>query len=162
MTISIRIGERLPKINLKQTTSQGIQDIDTESFFKGRTVALFAIPGAFTPTCSTIHMPGFTQNMDAFKDKGVAVACLSVNDPFVMAMWAKETGGEGVLTFLSDGNAEFAKATGLDVDLSVAGLGIRNRRFSMLVENGVVRTINIEEAPGKAELSSAETLICQL
>jgi peroxiredoxin len=124
---------------------------------------LFGVPGAFTPTCHKTHLPGFMKEAAAFKAKGVAsIAVVAVNDPFVMAMWAKETGGEGVITFLSDGNAEFAKSTGLDVDLSVAGLGIRIRRFSMLVEDGVVKTINIEEAPGKAELSSAENLLCQI
>jgi peroxiredoxin len=162
MTISIRIGERLPKINLKQTTSQGIQDIDTESFFKGRTVALFAIPGAFTPTCSTIHMPGFTQNMDAFKDKGVTVACLSVNDPFVMEAWGKTTNAHRDIALIADGNGDFTKAIGLILDGSSFGLGLRSLRYSMLVKDGVVTTLNIEANAGECNISSADALLKSL
>ncbi len=159
----IASGERLPDVTLRTMTETGPKPVTTAEVFSGKTIVLFGVPGAFTPTCHKTHLPGFLKEAEAFKAKGVdGIAVVAVNDPFVMAMWAKETGGEGVLTFLADGNADFAKATGLDVDLSVAGLGTRCRRFSMLVEDGVVKKLNIEEAPGKAELSSAETLICQL
>jgi peroxiredoxin len=159
----IAAGDRLPDVTFRILSETGPKPLTTAEIFAGKSMVLFGVPGAFTPTCHKTHLPGFLKEAEAFKAKGVAgIAVVAVNDPFVMATWAKETGGEGVITFLSDGNAEFAKATGLDVDLSVAGLGIRNRRFSMLVEDGVVKKINIEESPGKAELSSAETLICQL
>lgn len=159
----IAAGDRLPDVTFRILSETGPKPLSTADVFAGKSMVLFGVPGAFTPTCHKTHLPGFLKEAEAFKAKGVAgIAVVAVNDPFVMATWAKETGGEGVITFLSDGNAEFAKATGLDVDLSVAGLGIRNRRFSMLVEDGVVKKINIEESPGKAELSSAETLICQL
>lgn len=159
----IAAGDRLPDVTFRILSETGPKPLTTSEVFAGKSMVLFGVPGAFTPTCHKTHLPGFLKEAEAFKAKGVAgIAVVAVNDPFVMATWAKETGGEGVITFLSDGNAEFAKATGLDVDLSVAGLGIRNRRFSMLVEDGVVKKINIEESPGKAELSSAETLICQL
>ncbi len=159
----IASGDRLPDVTFRTMTDTGPKPVTTSEIFAGKTMVLFGVPGAFTPTCHKTHLPGFLREAEAFKAKGVAgIAVVAVNDPFVMGMWAKETGGEGVLTFLSDGNAEFAKAAGLDVDLSVAGLGVRCRRFSMLVKDGVVQKINIEEAPGKAEASSAETLICQL
>ncbi|HRE20941.1 MAG TPA: peroxiredoxin [Rhabdaerophilum sp.] len=159
----IASGERLPEVTLRTMTETGPKPTTTSEVFSGKTIVLFGVPGAFTPTCHKTHLPGFLKEAEAFKAKGVdGIAVIAVNDPFVMAMWAKETGGEGVITFLADGNADFAKATGLDVDLSVAGLGTRCRRFSMLVDDGVVKKLNIEEAPGKAELSSAETLICQL
>ncbi|HUN11627.1 MAG TPA: peroxiredoxin [Rhabdaerophilum sp.] len=159
----IASGERLPDVTLRTMTETGPKPITTAEIFSGKTIVLFGVPGAFTPTCHKTHLPGFLKEAEAFKAKGVdGIAVVAVNDPFVMGMWAKETGGEGVITFLADGSADFAKATGLDIDLSAGGLGIRCRRFSMLVEDGVVQKLNIEEAPGKAELSSAETLICQL
>jgi peroxiredoxin len=159
----IAAGDRLPDVTFRTMGEAGPKPVTTAEMFSGKSVVLFGVPGAFTPTCHKVHLPGFLKEAEAFKAKGIAgIAVVAVNDPFVMAMWAKETGGEGVITFLSDGNAEFAKSTGLDVDLSVAGLGIRNRRFSMLVEDGVVKAINIEEAPGKAEASSAENLLCQI
>jgi glutaredoxin/glutathione-dependent peroxiredoxin len=161
--MTIASGDRLPDVTFRTMTEAGPKPLATGEIFAGKTVVLFGVPGAFTPTCHKTHLPGFLKEAEAFKAKGIdSIAVVAVNDPFVMAMWAKETGGEDVLTFLSDGNADFARAAGLDVDLSVAGLGVRCRRFSMLVEDGVVKKINIEEAPGKAELSSAETLICQL
>ncbi len=158
----IASGDRLPDVTFRTMTETGPKPITTSEVFAGKTMVLFGVPGAFTPTCHKTHLPGFLKEAEAFKAKGVdGIAVVAVNDPFVMAMWAMETGGEGVLTFLADGNAEFAKATGLDVDLAAAGLGIRCRRFSMLVEDGVVKTVNIEPAPGVG-VSSAETLICQL
>lgn len=161
--MSIASGDRLPDVTFRTLTETGPKPLTTSEVFAGKSVVLFGVPGAFTPTCHKTHLPGFLKEAAAFKAKGVAsIAVVAVNDPFVMGMWAKETGGEGVITFLADGNAEFAKATGLDVDMSVAGLGIRCRRFSMLVEDGVVKSINMGDAPGKAEIASAETLLCQL
>ena len=160
--MSIAIGDRLPDVTFRTMSEGAPKTLTTADVFGGKSVVLFGVPGAFTPTCHKIHLPGFVKEAAAFKSKGVSeIAVVAVNDAFVMNIWAKETGGEGVITFLADGNAEFAKATGLAIDLSVAGLGTRIRRFSMLVEDGVVAKINIEEAPGKAELSSAEALICQ-
>jgi len=157
--MSIRIGDHLPKINLKQATSQGIQDIDTESFFKGKTVALFAIPGAFTPTCTTIHMPGFSKNMATFQDKGVNVACLSVNDPFVMEAWGKVTNAHPDIALIADGNGDFTKAIGLILDGSSFGLGLRSLRYSMLVKDSVVTHLNIEDNAGNCSISSADLLL---
>jgi len=158
----IASGDRLPDVTFRTLTAEGPKPLTSAEVFGGKTIVLFGVPGAFTPTCHKTHLPGFLKEAEAFKAKGVAgIAVVSVNDPFVMGAWAKETGGEGVLTFLSDGNAEFAKACGLDIDLSVAGLGVRCRRFSALVEDGVVKIINIEEAPGKAEASAAGALMCQ-
>lgn len=160
--MSIASGDRLPDATFRVMTETGPKPVTTSEIFAGKTMVLFGVPGAFTPTCHKTHLPGFLKEAEAFKAKGVdGIAVVAVNDPHVMGMWAKETGGEGVLTFLSDGNAEFAKAAGLDVDLAAAGLGVRCRRFSMLVEDGVVKTINIEPAPG-VNASSAETLFCQL
>jgi glutaredoxin/glutathione-dependent peroxiredoxin len=161
--MSIAIGDRLPDVTFRVMTETGPQPRSTSDVFSGKTMVLFGVPGAFTPTCHKTHLPGFLKEAEAFKAKGVAgIAVVAVNDPFVMEVWARETGGAGVISFLSDGNAEFAKATGLDIDLSVAGLGIRCRRFAMLVEDGVVKQINIEDSPGKAEISAASALICQL
>jgi peroxiredoxin len=160
--MDIRIGDRLPKINLKQTTSQGIQDIDTESFFKGRTVALFAVPGAFTPTCTTIHLPGFSKAMGAFQDKGIAVACLAVNDPFVMEAWGKATNAHPDIALIADGNGDFTKAIGLILDGSSFGLGLRSLRYSMLVKDGIVTALNIEGNAGECSLSSADALLKSL
>ncbi|MCA0406547.1 MAG: peroxiredoxin [Proteobacteria bacterium] len=156
-------GDRLPDVTLRVMTDEGPKPVSSAEFFAGKTVALVGVPGAFTPTCHNTHIPGFLKAADQLKAKGVAsIAVISVNDPFVMAAWAKATGGEGQITYLADGSAEFAKATGLDIDLSVAGLGVRNRRYSMLVKDGVVEKINIEEAPGKVDVSGAEYLACQL
>ena len=159
----ISTGDRLPDVTFRTMTAEGPKPLTTSEVFAGKTMVLFGVPGAFTPTCHKTHLPGFLKEAEAFKAKGVAgIAVVAVNDPFVMAQWAKETGGEGTLLFLADGNADFAKAAGLDVDLSVAGLGVRCRRFSALIEDGVVKQLNIEESPGKAEASAAGVLICQL
>jgi glutaredoxin/glutathione-dependent peroxiredoxin len=156
-------GDRLPDVTLSVMSAEGPKPVSTAEFFAGKTMVLFGVPGAFTPTCSNNHLPGFLKQAAAFKDKGVeGIAVVAVNDPFVMAAWASATGGEGQITFLADGSAEFAKATGLDIDLSAAGLGLRNRRYAMLGKNGVVEKINIEESPGKAEVSGADALVCQL
>jgi peroxiredoxin len=157
--MTIQIGNPLPNVTLKQITLNGFQDVNTETLFKGKTIALFAIPGAFTPTCTNIHLPGFVKSMEEFKAKGVDVMCLGVNDPFVMAAWGKYTNSHPDIGLLADWNAEFTKAVGLDFDGSGAGLGVRSKRYSMLVKDGVVVQLNVEESPSACELSSAETLL---
>lgn len=158
MTISV--GERLPAATFKVLTAEGPSEVTVEELTKGRRVVLFGVPGAFTPTCDQNHLPGFLAHLDAIKGKGVdEVAVVSVNDMFVMKQWAASSGGEGKITFLADGSAEFVKAAGLDLDASGFGMGIRCKRFSMLVEDGVVKVLNIEDAPGQAEKSGAEALL---
>jgi peroxiredoxin len=159
MTISV--GDRLPKATLVKVTPDGPDQIDSEAFFAGRTVALFAVPGAFTPTCSAKHLPGFVENKDALKAKGVdEIACVSVNDAFVMDAWAKASNADGI-TMLADGNGDFAEALGLDMDGSKFGMGKRSKRYSMLVKDGVVEQLNVE-APGAFEVSSAEKLLTEM
>lgn len=161
MTIST--GDRLPNATLKTRTEDGPADISTDDIFKGKRVVLFAVPGAFTPTCSMNHLPGYIEHNDAIRAKGVdTIAVVAVNDVFVMDAWKKSSEAGDKILFLSDGNGEFTKALGLDMDLSVAGLGVRSRRYSMLVEDGVVKALNIEDSPGKAEKSGAAALLEQI
>ncbi len=158
----IKTGDRIPSATLMTMTADGPQPVETDAFFKGRTVALFAVPGAFTPTCSAKHMPGFIENADAIKAKGVdEIACLSVNDVFVMGAWAKSQNAEGKVTVLADGNGDFAEALGLTMDGARFGMGKRAQRFSLLVRDGVVDAVNVEE-PGQFKVSSAEHLMGQL
>jgi glutaredoxin/glutathione-dependent peroxiredoxin len=161
--MTIKVGDQLPDATLRLITGDGPRPVTTAEFFKGKKIVLFGLPGAFTPTCHKNHLPGFVANEAAIKDKGVdLIAMTSVNDPHVLTAWAKASGSEGKITFLSDGNADFAKAAGLDFDASAGGLGIRSKRYSMLVEDGIVRKLNIEDSPGKADVSSAEHLLAQL
>lgn len=161
MTISI--GDRLPDTTIKKASPKGAEDIATGDFFAGRRIVLIGVPGAFTPTCSNDHVPGFIENYDALRTRGIdAVAVLSVNDHHVMAAWARFLGVEDRLVFLADGNGSFTRALGLDIDLSKAGLGTRCRRFSMLVDNGIVRELNIEEKPGQAVTSGAARILEQV
>lgn len=162
--MAIKAGDRLPSATFYVMTAEGPQRKRSDEIFKGKKVVLFAVPGAFTPTCSNNHLPGFINNADVIKSKSVdAIAVTSVNDVFVMDAWKRTSGAEGkVDLFLADGNADFAKAVGLDVDDSEKGRGIRSRRYSMIVEDGVVTSLNIEEGPGKAEISGAGNLIKQL
>jgi len=157
--MTIQIGDRLPDITVKQITPSGTQDVTTESLFKGRTVALFAIPGAFTPTCTSVHLPGFSQKMGQFKTKDIAVMCLSVNDPFVMEAWGKSANSHPDIALLADWNADFTKAIGLTLDGSGAGLGLRSLRYSMLVKDGIVINLNVESNPGQCDVSSADALL---
>ena len=158
--MSISVGDTLPEATFKVMTNDGLADMSVGDVFAGKTVAAFAVPGAFTPTCHAKHMPGFLDNLDALKAKGVdAVVCIAVNDPFVLDVWAKETGAEGKIQVLSDGNATFTQAIGLDFDGSAVGLGTRSQRYAMLVEDGTVKALNVEEAPASAEASSAEELL---
>ena len=161
--MTIKVGDRLPQATFKKVTADGAQPATTDDVFKGKKVAFFAVPGAFTPTCHKNHLPGFRDNAAAIKAKGVdEIVVTAVNDPFVMDAWAKATEAGDKMTFLSDPNADFAKAIGMDIDMA-QGLGFsRSRRYSMIVEDGVVKSLNVEDSPGKAEVSNAETLMKQL
>jgi peroxiredoxin len=144
-------------------TETGPSDITTEALFKGKKAVLFAVPGAFTPTCHGMHLPGFLQHAESFKAKGVeTIACTSVNDVFVMDAWAKASGAKGAIAFLADGNGDFAKAIGLEMDGAAVGFGIRSKRYAMLLEDGVVKALHVEDSPGKAQESSAERLLADL
>jgi glutaredoxin/glutathione-dependent peroxiredoxin len=159
--VTIRVGDPLPPAKLVKVTADGPEKVDAATYFAGRRVALFAVPGAFTPTCSARHLPGFVEQADALKAAGVAeIACTSVNDAFVLDAWAKASGAEDV-TMLADGNADFARALGLDADSSQFGMGTRSRRYAMLIDDGVVRQLHVEE-PGEYRVSSAEHLLSSL
>lgn len=161
--MSIKVGDKLPLTPFKFMGKEGPEQISSEDLFLNKKIVLFAVPGAFTPTCHNDHVPGFLTNLDTIKSKGVDdVAVLSVNDVWVMNEWASATNGKSKILYLSDGAAEFTKALGMDVDLSNASLGIRSKRYSMIVENGVVTSLNIEEAPGTAEISGAAAILTQL
>ncbi|ANC88466.1 peroxiredoxin [Sphingomonas sp. NIC1] len=156
--MTITVGDTIPSATLTKVTSDGPDQVSTDDFFRGRTVALFAVPGAFTPTCSARHLPGFVEKRDALAAKGVdEIACTSVNDAFVMGAWAKSQEAEGI-TMLADGNGDFAKAVGLTMDGSKFGMGLRSQRYAMLVEDGVVKQLHVE-APGEFKVSSAEHLL---
>ena len=160
MTISI--GEKIPSLSLRTMTEEGPQSISTEEIFSGKKVVLFAVPGAFTPTCSIQHLPGFVTSASEIKSKGAdTVACISVNDPFVMDAWAKERGVNDELLMLSDGNCEFTSAIGLEMDGSGFGLGKRSQRYAMIVDDGVVSVLNIELGP-QLEVSSAESILKEM
>ncbi len=157
--MAISVGDRLPDATFMVMGAEGPEKKTTADIFGGKKIALFAVPGAFTPTCHQKHMPGFLNRLDDIKAKGVdGVACTAVNDAFVMANWAEATGAAGKVTMLADGSAAFAKATGLDIDLSDFGLGVRSKRYSMLVDDGVVKSLNIDDAPPAHDKSSADTL----
>jgi glutaredoxin/glutathione-dependent peroxiredoxin len=161
--MTIKVGDHLPEATFRLITSDGPRPVTTGEFFKGKKIVLFGLPGAFTPTCHKNHLPGFIAHEAAIRAKGVdQIAMTSVNDPHVLSAWAKASGAEGKISFLADGNADFAKAAGLDFDASAGGLGLRSKRYSMLVEDGVVKKLNIEDSPGKADISGAEHLLAQL
>jgi glutaredoxin/glutathione-dependent peroxiredoxin len=159
--MTIKVGDRLPETTFMTMGADGTpKPMRTTEIFAGKKVALFAVPGAYTPTCSRQHMPGFVENYDALKKKGFElVACTSTNDIFVLTSWAKESKGDGKIVMLADGSAEFAKKIGLDIDLSARGLGVRSKRYAMVVENGVVTRLNIEEQPGVVDNSGAAKLL---
>jgi peroxiredoxin len=166
--MTIQVGDKLPagilaeSIEFGEACPLGPSNVDVLEATKGKTIAIFAVPGAFTPTCSAKHVPGYLENLDALKAKGVdEVWCIATNDGFVMAAWGKEMGGIGKIRFLGDGSAKWAKALGLELDLDARGMGIRLQRFSMLVKDGVVSQLNVE-AGGKFEVSDAETMLGQL
>ena len=157
--MAIKVGDRLPNATFTVMTGEGPKPKTTDEIFKGKKVVLFAVPGAFTPTCHKNHMPGFVKNADAIKAKGIGtIAVTGVNDVFVMDAWKKASGGDAI-EFLADGSAAFAKALGLTVDLNERGLGTRSQRYCMVVDDGVVKTLNVEDAPGKADISGAENLL---
>jgi peroxiredoxin len=160
--MTIKAGDKLPNVTLTLATAEGPKPVSTDELFKGKTVALFAVPGAFTPTCSAKHLPGFKQQAPTLKGKGVdSIACLSVNDAFVMRAWGEDQAvGDDVL-MLADGNGEFTKAVGLEMDGSKFGLGQRSQRYSMIVKDGVVDKLNVEEG-GEFRVSSAEHMLGQL
>jgi peroxiredoxin len=161
--MTIQAGDRLPAVNLKQLTADGIKDVSITDLTKGRKVVLFAVPGAFTPTCSEKHLPGFVEQAEAIKAKGVdAILCVAVNDPFVVGAWEKARNVGGKVQMLSDGNAEFTRALGLDFDGSAVGLGTRSKRYAMVVEDGTVKTLLVEDAPAQAEKSSAAAILATL
>jgi len=160
--MTIKVGDTLPSTTFRVMTADGPKPKTTDEVFKGKKVVLFAVPGAFTPTCTKNHLPGFVSNAAAIKAKGIdAIAVTAVNDPFVMGAW-KTAAGSDDIEFLADGSADFAKATGLDVDASAGGLGIRSKRYCMVVDDGVVKSLAIEDSPGKADASGAEALLKSL
>jgi peroxiredoxin len=159
--MTIKIGDRIPDATLTTMTADGPKPVTTAELFGGKTVALFAVPGAFTPTCSARHLPSYVDKAAELKAKGIdEIACISVNDPFVMAAWGQRDGSEDI-TMLADGNGEFANAIGLTMDGSKFGLGQRSQRYSMIVDDGIVEQLNVE-APGEYRASSAENMIDQL
>lgn len=158
--MTIQIGERLPDATLN-ILKDGVQSISIDAIFKGRNVVLFSVPGAFTPTCSTQHLPGYVEHFDAFKQRGVDVACIAVNDAYVMDAWAKTQHVPDGLVMLADGNGAFVQALGLEMDATRFGMGLRGKRFALYAEDGVVRKLNIE-APGEFKVSSAETMLAEV
>ena len=159
--MSISVGDRIPDIKLVKATADGPQPVQSGEFFAGRRVALFSVPGAFTPTCSARHLPGYVEKADELAAKGIdEIACTAVNDAFVLGAWNK-AGGSEAITMLADGNGEFAAAVGLEMDGTAFGMGKRGQRFSLVVNDGVVEQVNVE-APGDFKVSSAEHMLGQL
>jgi glutaredoxin/glutathione-dependent peroxiredoxin len=159
--MTIKVGDRIPSVTLKTMGAKGPENITTDAIFGGKKVVLFALPGAFTPTCSAAHLPGYVVNVDAIKAKGVdSVVCMSVNDAFVMGAWGKAQNAEELL-MLADGNAEFTKALGLVLDGTGFGMGLRSQRFAMVVDNGVVSHLAVESGPG-LDVSAAEKILAVL
>ena len=157
MTISV--GEKLPDATFKTMTADGAKPITGAEIFAGKKVVLFGVPGAFTPTCSNNHLPGYLENHDAIRARGVdTIAVIAVNDVHVMGAWARFTGGEGKILYLADGNGDFVKSVGLDGDFSGGGMGLRSKRFSMIVDDGTVQAINLESKPGVDETGAAKIL----
>lgn len=158
----IKVGDTIPASKLTMATADGPKETSTDDVFGGKKVVMFAVPGAFTPTCSARHLPGYLQNLDAMAAKGVdSVVCMSVNDGFVMGAWARDQGVDGRMTMLADGSAAFTKALGLELDLTARGLGIRSQRFAMVVDDRKVVSLNVEP-PGGFEVSKAETVLAGL
>ncbi len=161
--MQISVGDTLPQVTFRIMTAEGPAPKTTEDIFKGKKIVLFAVPGAYTPTCHKNHLPSYLANLDAIAAKGVdAIACTSTNDAFVLNAWADTTGAKGKIEFLSDGNGDFAKAIGLSLDGSGFGLGIRSKRYAMIVEDGRVAWIAVEDVPSKADVSGAEALLKHL
>ncbi len=160
--MTITVGEQIPQVNFTTMTEEGPQPVTPSELFTGKRVALFSVPGAFTPTCSLQHLPGFVQQCEMLLEKGIdTVCCMSVNDVFVMDAWGKSQGADGKVSMLADGNGEFTKAIGLELDASDFGMGLRSQRFSLIANDGVVEILNIESG-GEFRVSSAEYMLEQL
>jgi peroxiredoxin len=155
--MTIKVGDKIPSVTLKHLAADGMQDLSTDSVFGGKKIVMFSVPGAYTPTCSAKHLPGYVQNLGAFKAMGVEVACLAVNDPFVMKSWGETHNASGI-AMLPDGNATFTKALGLEMDGAGYGLGTRGQRFALYAENGMVKALAVEK-PGAFDVSSAEAML---
>ena len=161
--MTIKVGDRLPSVTLRTPGPDGVKEISTDEFFRGKKVVLIAVPGAFTPACSQRHLPGYVDRAAELKAKGVdEIGCVAVNDAAVMGAWGKDQRAEGKVTMLADGSGDFARALGLELDLTRLGLGKRSQRYSMLVEDGVVKSLNVEAQAGQVEASSAETMLKSL
>ena len=161
--MTIKVGDRMPEGTMMTMTGEGPKPVSSSELFGGKKVVLFGLPGAFTPTCSAKHLPGFIEKAGELKSKGVdTIACMSVNDAFVMGAWGKDQGAGDNVMMLADGSADYAKAMGLELDLTARGMGMRATRFSLLVDDGVVKAVNIEESPGEAVQSGAETMLTQV
>lgn len=158
--MSIKVGERIPEVTL-QRIREGVETVDTRTLFDDNKVVLFAVPGAFTPTCSEKHLPGFVEHFEDFRSRGIDVYCLSVNDPFVMQAWGQSQHVPEGLQMLADGNGDFTRALGLELDASAYGMGTRAKRFALYAESGVVQQLHVE-APGEYRVSSAEHVLSQL
>lgn len=160
--MTVTVGDRMPPGKFRVMTGEGAKDLSTDELFKGKRVLLFSVPGAFTPTCSAKHLPGYVAHVDELRRHGIdTVACMAVNDVFVMSAWGKSAGADGKVMMLADGNADYARALGLDYDASGLGLGTRSRRFAMVVRDGVVEQLNVE-APGEFKVSAAEHMLGQI
>ncbi len=160
--MTIKVGDTIPSAKLMMATPDGPKEVSTEEIFKGKKVVLFAVPGAFTPTCSAKHLPGFVQHAAAIRAKGVdTVACIAVNDAFVMSAWGKDQGTDGKVVMLADGSGQFTKAMGLELDLNARGLGTRSQRYALIAQDGKVTSLAVE-APGGFEVSKAELILAAL
>jgi peroxiredoxin (alkyl hydroperoxide reductase subunit C) len=160
--MTIKVGDTIPSMKLMQATAEGPKEVSTDEIFKGRKVVMFAVPGAFTPTCSAKHLPGFVENAGAIRAKGVdAIVCLAVNDAFVMGAWGKDQGVGDDIIMLADGAAQFTKALGLELDLVARGMGVRSQRFALVAENGKVTQLAVEP-PGGFDVSKAESVLSAL
>ena len=160
--MTIQIGDRIPAVDVQYMGTDGVETVNTSELCAGKKVALFALPGAFTPTCSASHLPGFVVNADALKARGIdLIVCLSVNDAFVMDAWGRQNNAEDQVMMIADGSARFSKAVGLEVDLDARGMGMRSQRYSMLINDGVVEQIHLE-APGEFKVSDAQTMLANL
>jgi peroxiredoxin len=158
--MTINVGDRIPSVALKQLTSEGVKEVAADEIFRGKRIVLIAVPGAFTPACSQRHLPGYVERSADIKAKGIdEIACVAVNDAFVMGAWGRDQKAEGKVRMLADGSGDFTRALGLELDLSKGGLGIRSKRYSMLVDNGVVKSLNVEQQPGQVDVSGAEAML---
>ncbi|HWD59816.1 MAG TPA: peroxiredoxin [Stellaceae bacterium] len=157
--MTVKVGDKVPSVTLRHLTPEGVQAVSSDDYFKGKTVAVFGLPGAYTRTCSSRHLPGYVGNSDALRAKGIdEIACVSVNDAFVMNAWGKEHNAAGKVTMLGDGSCELTEALGLTVDRIAAGMGMRSQRYSMVVKDGVIAELNVEPS-GEYGISSAEAML---